>query len=47
MVRLKIRRAKEKAEEDQKILKTPINDMAEDAAENLTKKYLNEDDKSN
>ena len=47
MVRLKIRRAKEKAEEDQKILNTPINDMAEDAAENLTKKYLNEDDKSN
>jgi hypothetical protein len=37
MVKLRNQRAKEKAEEDQKILNTPINDLAKDDLEN---KYL-------
>lgn len=37
LVKQKNKRAKEKAEEDQKILSTPINDMAKD---NLEDKYL-------
>jgi cbb3-type cytochrome oxidase subunit 3 len=37
LVKEKNRRAKEKAEEDQKILNTPINDVAKD---NLEEKYL-------
>jgi hypothetical protein len=37
LVKQKNQRAKEKAEEDQKILNTPINDIAKDDLEN---KYL-------
>jgi cbb3-type cytochrome oxidase subunit 3 len=37
LVKQKNQRAKEKAEEDQKILNTPINDIAKD---NLENKYL-------
>jgi hypothetical protein len=40
LVRQKNKRAKEKAEEDQRILNTPINDLAKDDLEN---KYLNND----
>jgi uncharacterized membrane protein len=40
LVRQKNRRAKEKAAEDQRILNTPINDLAKD---DLEKKYLNND----
>jgi heme/copper-type cytochrome/quinol oxidase subunit 2 len=37
MVKLRNQRAKEKVEEDQKILNTPINDLAKD---DLEDKYL-------
>jgi type II secretory pathway pseudopilin PulG len=37
LVKQKNKRAKEKAEEDQRILNTPINDIAKD---NLEDKYL-------
>jgi tetrahydromethanopterin S-methyltransferase subunit E len=38
LVKMKNQRAKEKAEEDQKILNTPIHDMAKS---DLEEKYLN------
>jgi type II secretory pathway pseudopilin PulG len=37
LIKQKNQRAKEKAEEDQRILNTPINDIAQD---DLEKKYL-------
>lgn len=42
IIKDKNKRAKEKAAEDERILNTPINDLAED---DLTKKYLHDEDK--
>ena len=40
LITIKHRRAKEKANEDARILNTPINDLAKTKADNLTDKYL-------
>ncbi len=45
VIQSKNQRAKEKAEEDERILNTPIDDIAGNMAEDLEKKYLNEEDK--
>lgn len=44
VLKLKAQREKEKAEEDARILNTPIDDVANNMADNLEKKYLNEED---
>lgn len=45
MIKMKQRRAKEKAEEDERILNTPLSEMAETEADKLANKYLSDEEK--
>ena len=45
LVKTKNQRAREKAQEDERILNTPLEDIVDAKADDLTSKYLNEDQK--